>query len=423
MYSALEEFVVGTYVALAVTFHNLDMKDWAAAATISWILIQVNERRRLNERNIDKFLDRGLKEKLRNLREERARSLSRFTKAAGELPILRAIKMVYANVRRLLSFCFRILRLRRPQASMSHAMILFDGGNKDGARREFRKLANELLEKAELYRKYASAKDEEAMNALIYCGRVAALQKKSDATIEAFNKVLTMNEKDPDARKLIGEQFRAAGNPTEALRQFSAVVESMGKSPQAAEALRLQAEIYSENDEVGKARDVLKKSLAIERERQSYSGIAETEEKLGDVFASRERTISAAKRSYLASIENYRTASQPKGIRRVRAKLRKLLSDETLLCKIDRTDRAFHCEVSQTVPRPRQYAVAQKSMLLARFAPTDIASTRIAPSSEYCRARVTCLVGDVAVRRAATTSTVIQGAALYPKMAATTSRM
>jgi hypothetical protein len=59
----------------------------------------------------------------------------------------------------------------------------------------------------------------------------------------------------------------------------------MGNSPQAAEALRLQAEIFSENDEVGNARDALKRSLAIERERQSYAGIAQTEENLGDVFS------------------------------------------------------------------------------------------------------------------------------------------
>ncbi len=333
MFSALEVFLVETYIALVVTIYHLDMKDWAAIATISWILIQVNERRRLSERNVDKFLDRGLKDKLKNLREERARTLSRFTREPMESRIFLAIKMVHANVKRFLSFAFRILRLQRPQASMSHAMILFDSGNKDGARKEFNKLAIGLLEKADLYRKYADAKEEEAMNALIYCGRVAALQKNSEATIEAFNKVLSMNEKDPDARKFIGEQFRAAGNTTEALRQFGAIVESLSNTPRAAEALRLQAEIYSENDEVGKARDALKKSLVIERERQSYAGIAETEEKLGDVFASRERTVRAARRSYLASIENYRTADQGKSIKRIQKKIRKLLSDETFLSR------------------------------------------------------------------------------------------
>lgn len=192
-------------------------------------------------------------------------------------------------------------------------------------RRAWRKLLHSLALPGEWVNK--------VQYAVIYCGRVAALQKNADATIAAFNRALELNETDPDARKFIGEQFRATGNLTEALRQFGTIVESAGDSPQAAEALRLQAEVYSERDEVGNARDALKKSLAIERERHSYGGIAETEEKLGDVFARRDRTVKAARRSYLASIENYRTARQPKSIKRVQRKLRTLLSDETLLSR------------------------------------------------------------------------------------------
>lgn len=168
MLFSLQEFLVATYVAFVVTAFQLDMKDWAAIATISWIMIQVNERRRLNERNIDKFLDRGLKEKLKNLRDERTQTLVRFTNAPNELLILRAAKMAHAFAKRFLWFAVRILRLQRPQASMAQAMILFDSGNKDGAQKEFNRLATEQLEKADLYKKYADAKEQEAISSLIY---------------------------------------------------------------------------------------------------------------------------------------------------------------------------------------------------------------------------------------------------------------
>lgn len=338
----LELFLVETYVAIVVTLSRLDVKDWAALATLSWILIQINERRRLNERNIDKFLDKALEKKWQNLREEREQILLRLTTEPQEWVFSRAVRFAHASLKRILVFAGRLLRLQRPLSSTSHAMVLFDSGDKASAQNEFHKHADELLDKSRIYRKYADAKEQEAISALIFSGRVAALRRDGEATIAAFNRALALNDRDPDARKFIGQQFRAAGNLTEALRQFDTIVEAERNGARAAEAFRLKAEIFSDRDEVGNARDALKKSLEIERRRQSYRGIAETEEKLGDVFARRDRTFKAARRSYLASIENYRTSGDGKSVRRVQRKLQALRSEETALSRyIERFGYAF----------------------------------------------------------------------------------
>ena len=123
-----------------------------------WILYQLNELRRLNERNIEKYLDRQLDEKRRNLNEEREEYLARFSVEPLSSRAARAFRKFWAKVQRAFSLALRILRLQFARPSASHAMMLFDSGDRFGAQSEFDKLADDLLDKARLYAKQASAK-------------------------------------------------------------------------------------------------------------------------------------------------------------------------------------------------------------------------------------------------------------------------
>ena len=107
---------------------------------------------------------------------------------------------------------------RRPSAS--HALLLFESSRSAAAHAEFLRLADNLLENATSYRKQAALKRQEALNVLIFAGRVAALDKDNQATIDAFRRVIAIRDTDYDARKFIGQQFREVGNLQAALREF-----------------------------------------------------------------------------------------------------------------------------------------------------------------------------------------------------------
>ena len=107
---------------------------------------------------------------------------------------------------------------RRPSAS--HALLLFESSRSAAAHAEFLRLADNLLENAASYRKQAALKRQEALNVLIFAGRVAALDKDNQATIDAFRRVIAIRDTDYDARKFIGQQFREVGNLQAALREF-----------------------------------------------------------------------------------------------------------------------------------------------------------------------------------------------------------
>ena len=88
-------------------------------------------------------------------------------------------------------------------------------------------------------------KRQEAINALIFAGRVAALEKDSEATIEAFKRAIKVKPGEYDARKFIGEQFREVNNLAAALREFREfevcfLAVTRKHKALAAEALRLQ---------------------------------------------------------------------------------------------------------------------------------------------------------------------------------------
>ena len=121
-----------------------------------------------------------------------------------------------------------------------------------------------------------------------------------------------------------------------ALEQFDKIIEIAQKKKddgRLADAFRLKGLAYKDKGEVGNAREAIKKSLEIERARLSYGGIATAEEQLGDLYALRTLSIGTARRWYLASVANYRTANDGAGVKRVRRKVNALRTEETLLSR------------------------------------------------------------------------------------------
>jgi len=57
MFFDWQVFLVERYIGLHISLGNMDLKDWAAVFSIGWVLYQLIQRRRINETNIDKYLD------------------------------------------------------------------------------------------------------------------------------------------------------------------------------------------------------------------------------------------------------------------------------------------------------------------------------------------------------------------------------
>ena len=166
-------FFVERYVALVVSSGNMDLKDWAAVCTISWILYQLIERRRISEANVDKFLEGHFTDKSRSIDEQRRSYLAHLSSATSSWPIARLARFCFSNVVRALWFIWRVVKLDFGHASARHALLLFDSGSEQPAQKEFLRVADNLMETARTYRKQASLKRNEAINAYIFAGRVA----------------------------------------------------------------------------------------------------------------------------------------------------------------------------------------------------------------------------------------------------------
>jgi tetratricopeptide (TPR) repeat protein len=325
MVFGVEVFLLGQLVNLAASLENMGVKEWAAVLTIGWILYQFIDKRRLTEANIDAFFERHFTEKLKSIEDQRRTYLIEIASSQNRLPLHSTLIMCIAYIRRFLWFAWCIARLNFTHTSAAaHAMLLLDCKQLNKAKKEFLSAASDLQDTASLYKKQASAKRREAVNALIFAGRVAALQGDNETTIDAFNRALKIRISDLDARKFIGEQFWAVGNFTAALQQFDDIATSTAAKRdkgRAAEA-PLQGDVLLARKDITEARKAFEASLTIEEERKNFEGMAETQERLGDTFVSDNRTLEDAKDWYTRSLENYLTTSNKKAIARLRSKLR-----------------------------------------------------------------------------------------------------
>jgi hypothetical protein len=130
---AWQIFVIEQYEKFIGSWDDLDVTKIAAICTISWILYQFIERRRLSEANIDRFLGQHFTDKVKAVEEQRRAYLEHFTQAQLWLPFRAAMVMCWSNVKRLVWFLVRIARLRFNFRSAPHAMLLFESGNRDDA--------------------------------------------------------------------------------------------------------------------------------------------------------------------------------------------------------------------------------------------------------------------------------------------------
>ena len=196
-------------------------------------------------------------------------------------------------------------------------------------------MADDLLETARSYRRQAALKRQEAINALIFAGRVSALEKDNEATIDAFKKAIAIKDGEYDARKFIGEQFREVNNLAAALREFrqlSHLTVTKRDKALAAEALRLQADVLIEQGETADACEALERSLEVETERRNLAGQAATQELFGDAHK-RAGAIDMAAAAYRESLENYQTVGDKQKVVSVHTKLWRLQPEETFLSK------------------------------------------------------------------------------------------
>ncbi len=315
----------------------MDLKDWAAVFSIGWILYQLIQRRRINEANVDKYLERHFSDKSKSVDEQRQTYLAHFSAVATTWMISRLARLCLSSLLRVLWFVWRLAKFefrRRPSAW--HAMLLFDGGRSGPAHKEFLDVADNLLEAAKSYRKQAALKRREAINALIFAGRVAALDKDSESTIEAFRRVIEIRDTDYDARKFIGQQYREVGNRAAALREFkelNGLTAAKRDKALAAEAFRLQAEVLTEDGDTAAACVALDKSMEIETARRDIKGIALSHDLLGDAYK-RAGEMRDAAAAYEASLQNYQTIDDRDNVQRLHSKLWRLQPEETFLSRL-----------------------------------------------------------------------------------------
>ena len=328
----LIEHYIGFYLSLS----SMDLKDWAAVCSIGWFLYQLIQRRRINEANIDKYLERHFTDKRKSVDDQRQTYLAHFSAVGSSWIVVRLVRISLANALRFFWFLWRLAKLEFRHASARHAMLLFDSGRSVPAQKEFSRVADDMLETAKSYRKQAALKRQEAINALIFAGRVAALEKDSEATIDAFKKAIAIRDGEYDARKFIGEQFREVNNLAAALREFRQLSDlTVTKRDQAlaAEAFRLQADVLIEQGETADACEALEKSLALETERRNLAGQAATQELFGDAHK-RAGAMDIAAAAYRESLENYQTVGDRQKVASVHTKLWRLQPEETFLSRI-----------------------------------------------------------------------------------------
>jgi tetratricopeptide (TPR) repeat protein len=333
----LQIWLIELTIGFVASFYSMGLTHAAALCTIGWIFYQFIERRRLNQTNIDEFFRKQFTDQLKTVEEQRRSFLDSFSGYRTSTPLATVVAVTWAYLKRSIWFLYRLIRLRFNHVSVPHAMLLFECGARDAAMDEFEKASDQFLQTAKLYSQQARIKKNEAVNALLYAGRVAAIQNDGETTLAAFKKALKLRDGDLDARKLIGEQFRQAGNFTAALEQFEFIAASnAAKRDKArlADAYRLAARVYQDKGELADARLALEKSLAIEKDRENFEGIAETSERLGDILVKLSEDTDQAEAAYRLATENYQTLVNATATKRVRRKLQHIRSTDTALSRL-----------------------------------------------------------------------------------------
>lgn len=295
---------------------NFDPTSWVAWLQIAsltlaslWTLYQFTRARRLNEGEVEDWIEEHLDDKPRNLMNERGEYLAHFDAATDRAFLARALLRCRASARMLVLFVLRIVLVRKRKHSAAHAMLLFDAGKEPKAEEEFNAIAADFERMMTIYEKQVRAKRLEACNAYLYAGRVASQHGSSEGTKHAYDNVLRLNNGDVDAYKLIGKQYLAVGNREAALTEYGKIAthaQSIGNRALEAEAYRLQATVHWADNRLGRARTTL--SLSAETEpADNHQGLAETQRMLGDVFA-RQGNLNAAERAYTDSRSSYEFA-------------------------------------------------------------------------------------------------------------------
>jgi tetratricopeptide (TPR) repeat protein len=283
---------------------------WLQVASLTlaiiWTLYQFTRARRLNEGEVEDWIEEHLDDKPRNLMNERGEYLVHFNSSATASFIARGLRAVRARAKILLLAIVRVVLVRKRKPSAAHAMLLFDAGNEPKAEAEFNTIAAAFEGTMKIYEKQIRAKRLEACNAYLYAGRAASDMGDLEATKRAYDNVLRLNDGDADAYKLIGKQYLDGGNVPAALTEYAniaAQAEKVGNRAMEAEAYRLQAIAHLRDNRTGRAHRMLTRSQMTEPPTNSQ-GIAETQRMLGDLFAQQGRTA-AAVTAYTNSVTNY----------------------------------------------------------------------------------------------------------------------
>ena len=292
---------------------NFDPTSWiawlqAASLTlaISWTLYQFTRARRLNEGEVEDWIEEHLDDKPRNLMNERGEYLAHFNSVAKSSFVVRSLRTIRARAKMLVLFLLRVVLVRKMKPSASHALLLLDAGKDAKAGAEFNSIAVDFEKMVSIYEKQVRAKRLEACNAYLYAGRVASQLGDPEATKQAYENVLRLNDGDADAYKLIGNQYLVAGNKPAALSEYAKIAaraKAVGDSALEAEAYRLQATVHWADNRMGRARRTLAMSAKLEPPT-NYGGLAETQKMLGKVFA-RQGNLNAALMVFRDSIANY----------------------------------------------------------------------------------------------------------------------
>jgi tetratricopeptide (TPR) repeat protein len=292
---------------------NFDPTSWLAwlqvaslTLAISWTLYQFTRARRLNEGEVEGWIEEHLDDKPRNLMTERGEYLAHFNSVTNTSFLARGLRVVRARAKMVVLFLLRVILVRRRKPSASHGMLQFDAGKDARARAEFTAIAADFENMVRIYEKQVRAKRLEACNAYLYAGRIASEMRDTEATKRAYDNVLRLNDGDSDAYKLIGKQYLDAGNIPAALAEYGNIAThaaAVGDKAMEAEAYRLQAAAHSKDNRTGRAQRMLVRSEQTEPP-SNYRGLAETQRMLGDLFVRQGRTA-AAVTAYTNSITNY----------------------------------------------------------------------------------------------------------------------
>src|SRR6476620_7529971 len=100
MFFDWQVFLVERYIGLHISLSNMDLKDWAAVISIGWVLYQLIQRRRINEANIDKYLERHFTDKRKSVDDQRRTYLAHLTAVGSSWAVARLIRLCLSSILR-----------------------------------------------------------------------------------------------------------------------------------------------------------------------------------------------------------------------------------------------------------------------------------------------------------------------------------